>query len=183
MADTRPDYASEVRFGVVMYGGVALAIYINGVANELYELACATPKRGDVPAPEGSTRAVYRRLSWLLRDPALRAAYLAHLDGQGPDPFAAGDPPDSDARTRFVVDVISGTSAGGINGIFLAKALAQGQAFAPLKTLWVQEGDIARLINDKASYEGIEFARREGRRSRCSTATACTSSCCRPWRT
>lgn len=162
MANTGPDYASEVRFGVVMYGGVALAIYINGVANELYELACATPKRGDVPAPEGSTRAVYRRLSWLLRDPALRAAYLAHLEGQGPDPFAAGDPPDSDTRTRFVVDVISGTSAGGINGIFLAKALAQGQAFAPLKTLWVQEGDIARLINDQASYEGIEFARREG---------------------
>lgn len=162
MADTRPDYASEVRFGVVMYGGVALAIYINGVANELYELACATPKRGDVPAPEGSTRAVYRRLSWLLRDPALRSAYLAHLDGQGPDPFAAGDPPDGDTRVRFVVDVISGTSAGGINGIFLAKALAQGQAFAPLKTLWVQEGDIASLINDKASYEGIEFAKREG---------------------
>lgn len=87
MADTRPDYASEVRFGLVMYGGVALAIYINGVANELYELACATPKRGDVPAPEGSTRAVYRRLSWLLRDPALRSAYLAHLDGQGADPL------------------------------------------------------------------------------------------------
>ena len=25
-------------------GGVSLAIYINGVANELYEMACATPK-------------------------------------------------------------------------------------------------------------------------------------------
>ncbi|MCA6215660.1 patatin-like protein [Ideonella sp. B7] len=158
----QPDYASEVRFGVVMYGGVALAIYINGVANELYELACATPKRGDVPAPEGSTRAVYRRLSWLLHDPALRAAYLQHLDGQGPDPFAQGEPAEHGQRVRFVVDVISGTSAGGINGIFLAKALAQGQAFAPLKQLWVDEGDIARLINDKASYAGIEYAQREG---------------------
>jgi hypothetical protein len=40
LSPTRADfYRSEVRFGVVMYGGVSLAIYINGVANELYEMA------------------------------------------------------------------------------------------------------------------------------------------------
>ena len=43
-------YAHEVRFGAVMYGGVSLAIYINGVTNELYEMACATPKVGDNPS-------------------------------------------------------------------------------------------------------------------------------------
>jgi hypothetical protein len=43
-------YAHEVRFGIVMYGGVSLAIYINGVTNELYEMACATPKVGDNPS-------------------------------------------------------------------------------------------------------------------------------------
>ncbi|WP_456685770.1 hypothetical protein [Bradyrhizobium sp. P5_C11_2] len=43
--ETRQDnlYAREMRLGVVMYGGVSLAIYINGVTNELYEMACATP--------------------------------------------------------------------------------------------------------------------------------------------
>jgi hypothetical protein len=37
MAATSPhgDYTQEVRFAVVMYGGVSLAIYINGIAQEL----------------------------------------------------------------------------------------------------------------------------------------------------
>jgi len=159
-------YASEARFGVVMYGGVSLAIYINGVANELYEMCCATPKvDGEAPA-ENSTRAVYRRLSWLLRNPELRSQYLAFTDGRGDDPFdAACNPKDTllrNDRQRFVVDVIAGTSAGGINGIFLAKALANGEAFAPLKDLWVKEGDIASLLNDRSSYDDIGYARDEG---------------------
>ena len=54
--------------------------------------------------------------------------------------------------------MISGTSAGGINGAFLAKALANGQEFSPLKTLWIKEGDIDSLLNDKASYRGLEYA-------------------------
>src|SRR4051812_28135171 len=36
----------EVRFAVVLYGGVSLAIYINGVAQELFRLVRATaPER------------------------------------------------------------------------------------------------------------------------------------------
>lgn len=151
-------YALEVRFGVVMYGGVSLAIYINGVTNELYEMACATPKeRDDLSIP--GTRDVYRKASWLLRDDALRTRYLEHLNGSGDDPFADMDALPPGLRTRFVVDTLAGTSAGGINGLFLAKALANGQEFAPLKALWVQEGDIGRLLNDDASYEGLEFAK------------------------
>lgn len=151
------DYTGEVRFGVVMYGGVSLAIYINGVANELYEMCCATPKGArDWPAA-GSTREVYRKLSWLIHNPGLRSAYLAHKKDPAnrPDPFANGDPPGATEHTRFIVDVVAGTSAGGINGVFLAKALANGEAFAPLKKMWVQEGDIAALLNDKRSYEGL----------------------------
>ena len=38
----------EVRFAVVMYGGVSLAIYINGVAQELLNMVRATaPKSVD----------------------------------------------------------------------------------------------------------------------------------------
>ena len=51
------------------------------------------------------------------------------------------------------MDILSGTSAGGINGIFLAKALANGQDMEELKNLWVTEGDIETLINDKRSIE------------------------------
>jgi hypothetical protein len=54
-------------------------------------------------------------------------------------------------RTRFVVDVLSGTSAGGLNSIFLAKALVNNRSMDGLKRLWMEEGDINRLLNDKKS--------------------------------
>lgn len=173
MAEPKPEierstYAGEVRFGVVMYGGVSLAIYINGVANELYEMCCATPKVDGAAVDPGSTRAVYRKLSWLLRSEELRRRYGLFLASRKPedDPFdPACDPVDAalrQERQRLVVDVIAGTSAGGINGIFLAKALANGEAFAPLKDLWIKEGDIASLLNDKHSWtQEIKFADRE----------------------
>ena len=155
-------YARELRFGVVMYGGVSLAIYINGVTNELYEMACATPKVGGNEIT-GRTRDVYRKASWLLRDKRLRERYLARLrDRRADDPFRNMDAINSVERTRFVVDTVAGTSAGGINGLFLAKALANGQEFAPLKALWVQEGHISTLLNDSASYEGLEYAKTGG---------------------
>jgi hypothetical protein len=151
-------FAQEVRFGVVMYGGVSLAIYINGVTNELYEMALATPKAGD-QRNSGKTRDVYRKASFLLRDTALRNRYLAYLENPNTeDPFGEAAPPNADQRTRFVVDTIAGTSAGGINGLFLAKALVNGQEFAPLKQLWITEGDIDTLLNDQTSYDGLTFA-------------------------
>jgi len=149
-------YAREIRFGVVMYGGVSLAIYINGVTNELYEMACATPRERDDFSIRG-TRDVYRKASWLQRDESLRSRYMEFLNGNGRDPFTDMTALPAGQRTRFVVDTLAGTSAGGINGLFLAKALAQGQKFAPLKTLWVEEGDINRLLNDDASYEGLDI--------------------------
>src|SRR5256885_12004 len=49
---------------------------------------------------------------------------------------------------RFVIDILTGSSAGGINGIFLAKALANNQNLDELKRLWIEKGDIAQLYND-----------------------------------
>ena len=73
------------------------------------------PRPGDPrPALEHSER-VYRELGQWLR-----------LEGP-PRPTARGEPPR--VRTRFVVDIISGTSAGGINGVFLGKAIANQQEF------------------------------------------------------
>ncbi|WPB55533.1 patatin-like protein [Xylophilus sp. GOD-11R] len=166
-----PDYTAEIRFGIVMYGGVSLAIYINGVSNEIFEMACATPRDGvvDEGMDRDSTRDVYRRLSWLTGNPDLRRRYAeairqAATSCRG-DPYDAWSRMDTDglARTRLVVDVVAGTSAGGINGIFLAKALANGQRFDALQDLWIQEGDIALLLNDEKSYDakapGFDAAR------------------------
>ncbi|MCX6150257.1 MAG: DUF3376 domain-containing protein [Ignavibacteriales bacterium] len=52
-----------------------------------------------------------------------------------------------EAKIKPIIDVISGTSAGGINGIFLAKALATGASLDSLKSLWIEEGDLDKLID------------------------------------
>ncbi len=129
----KPIVEREIRFAVVMYGGVSLAIYINGVAQELYKMVRATARvRNDdgslgdyfIVNPE-STEAVYRQL------------------GEG-------------LRARFVVDILSGTSAGGINAVFLAKALANNQPMSQLEKLWVEQGDIELLINDQKSVADLD---------------------------
>jgi hypothetical protein len=84
-----------------MYGGVSLAIYINGVAHEFFR------------AVHG--RGVYRLIKALT---------------------------DSD----IIVDVISGTSAGGINGIMLSYALCNNRDFSSAATLWRTHGDISKLL-------------------------------------
>ena len=132
----------ELRLAVVLYGGVSLAIYMYGVAQELFNLVWSTAPSesyaddGERPTTLArgrtqSTDAVYRTLGQLLP-----------LESGGGD--GAGGP----VRTRFVVDIISGTSAGGINGICLAKALAEEADLRQLKEIWLTEGDIGVLIND-----------------------------------
>ena len=156
------DYQAEVRFGVVMYGGVSLAVYINGVSHELFEMACATPLPGVEIGPEGASasREMYDRLSWLAGNPELVEAYAHQLRTGAVDVDAwkalvAAGQLNGLARTRFVIDVIAGTSAGGINGVYLAKALVNGEHFGALRDLWIKEGDIGLLLNDAQSREGL----------------------------
>lgn len=161
-SDGAADYHSEIRFGVVMYGGVSLAIYINGVANELFEMACATPRLGVIldRSGESATRDIYRRLAWLMGNPELRERYANRIatdieqrrSGQTASDVWDTAEAEHYQQTRLVIDVIAGTSAGGINGVFLAKALANGEQFGALKNMWVNEGDIGLLLNDKRSY-------------------------------
>ena len=143
------DVSQEIRFAIVMYGGVSLAIYINGVAQEFLRLVRATaahPKDRNQPllsdAQLTGTERVYRRAAQLL--------------GREHDGVKRPVTPDDPIRTRFVVDILSGTSAGGINAIFLAKALANDQSIDRLKQLWVDEGAIEQLINDGRSVKNLD---------------------------
>ena len=139
------DVTQEVRFAVVMYGGVSLCIYINGVAQELLELSRVTamdPNSEELlHAPIGAG-AVYRRIAQYLDSDETQTALLRE------------GAPAAPVRTRFIVDVLSGTSAGGLNSLFLAKALANDQDMEGLKTLWMEEGEITRLLNDAESVKG-----------------------------
>jgi patatin-related protein len=145
----------EIRLAVVLYGGVSLAIYISGVTRELFDLVRATApdSSGAVLLHESLSGAgeVYRKLARLLDSKTLT---LDELRRQSPGP---------PIHTRFVIDVISGTSAGGINGIVLAKALANKLEIDNLQKLWLDEGDVAGLINDSRSLkDGTQDLRNRG---------------------
>ena len=141
---------SEVRFAVVMYGGVSLAIYINGVAQELFRLVRATApnETGDRLAIDDDDlsplEAVYREIG-------RRRVGDTFWNSQDDSDLEEG------VATRFVVDIVSGTSAGGINGILLSKALANGlKGIDALKDLWIKEGEFADLLNEKRAYDGLD---------------------------
>jgi patatin-related protein len=179
----KTEYTQEVRFAVVMYGGVSLAIYINGIAQELLSLVRSTSQAGrdqngtrvslsgsipdtNDPLALKPTERVYRQLSYLLANPSLREELrqLAQAEANVPAPnkltakleqLAADD--NRPINLRFVVDILSGTSAGGINAIYLAKALANDQSIEQLKQLWINEGDIGVLINDRRSVNGLKL--------------------------
>jgi len=131
----------EVRFAVVMYGGVSLAIYINGIAQELLRMVRST---ADLPSGESlkGSELIYRKLGQLLHP--------------GREPEEGAEPPadlsDSPIKTRFVVDLISGSSAGGINGVALAKAIAlRSRSLDKLAEVWLDDADLDLLLNDSKS--------------------------------
>ncbi|MGN9760609.1 DUF3376 domain-containing protein [Streptomyces sp. SD31] len=51
------------------------------------------------------------------------------------------------AEERVVIDVVSGTSAGGLNGVLLATAIARGRALPPLRDVWKESASLTRLLH------------------------------------
>ncbi len=102
----KPEFTREHRLGLVVYGGVSLAIYMNGICREFYNAV-----RG---------RGVYKLIKALT---------------------------DSD----IIVDIISGTSAGGINGVLLSYALTNSDDkkvvdFKNFDKVWRDSANIRQLI-------------------------------------
>ncbi len=118
----------ELRLGLVCYGGVSLAIYMHGMTKEIQRAVRASvlEEQGIGSDPDAKSERAYREL---LRDLAAKR----------------------NVQTRIVVDAIAGSSAGGINGIFLAKALAHNVGQEALRDLWFEHGDLEPIIR-KASW-------------------------------
>ena len=109
-----PIFSNEIRLGLVLYGGVSLAIYMNEVSREFYDSV-----RG---------HGFYKFIKALT---------------------------DSD----IIVDIISGTSAGGVNGILLAYALANSNQqvimdFADYADLWIKGASLSDLIGKPQTDPG-----------------------------
>jgi patatin-related protein len=103
---SQPKFLREMQLGLVVYGGVSLAIYTHGVCQEFYHAV-----RG---------RGIYKLVKALT---------------------------DAD----LVVDVISGSSAGGINGILLGYAIANSNEremvdFNAFARIWRNSGDLLKVL-------------------------------------
>lgn len=120
----------EIRLAVVLYGGVSLAVYIHGVTRELLNLIRASqqfhagrakPGAAQQSNPNGAdddTTSVYRDLLQSL---------MPEID------------------LRVVIDLVSGASAGGINGVMLARSLAHDLPLDAHRDLWLRNADVTQL--------------------------------------
>lgn len=116
----------ELRLALVCYGGISLAVYMHGVTKEVWHLVRASRSflDGEMPPPGGSIHA-YRAL-------------LTAIEAQ------------SETRLRVLTDIIAGASAGGINGVFLSRAISHGQSLEPLTGLWLDKADVTVLLDPDA---------------------------------
>jgi patatin-related protein len=116
----------ELRLALVCYGGISLAVYMHGITGEIWRLARASRAYHDSAPPSSGTEAVYRALLEEIGEAA-------------------------EIKLRVLVDIIAGASAGGINGIFLAQAIASGQSLDPLTAMWLDSADIESLLDPEAA--------------------------------
>jgi len=148
----------EVRFAVVIYGGVSLAIYINGIVQEMLHLVRSTAiERAELSPVEQVYRKLANRVGTpekAIAGPDLVNAANGKKTSRASSPLRPGKAAlrkedDGDKiHTRFVVDILSGTSAGGINAVYLAKALANNLSIDSLARMWITEADLNLLMND-----------------------------------
>jgi patatin-related protein len=93
----------ELRLCLIMYGGVSLAVYMNGVAREYFDLVRGRGIWG-----------IFKRL----------------------------------ANVEVIVDILSGASAGGLNGLFLGYALCGDREFGTMVDLWRRRAGMEALLAD-----------------------------------
>jgi patatin-related protein len=116
----------ELRFALVCYGGVSLAVYMHGITKEIWHLARAsrafhTPRE----APPSGAAGVYHE-------------FLGEIERE------------HDLKLRVLPDILTGASAGGINAVFLAQALHSGDSLEPLTDLWLANADVSELTDPDA---------------------------------
>jgi patatin-related protein len=130
----------ELRIALVCFGGISLAVYMHGISKEILKLVRASRALHAIP-----DRA--RRSTSIFLDAADRSGpeydteqiYFDLLREIG-----------RDVELRVLVDIISGASAGGINGTMLARALCHDLSMQGLRKLWLDNADVSVLLASEA---------------------------------
>jgi hypothetical protein len=119
----------EVRVAMALNGGVSLAVWMGGCAVELdcarrAHLGVENLEYGDYQ-PDGASGTATRHLY----------NGLCRAFGR-----------------RLSVDILTGASAGGVNGALLAAAMVSGRRLHPrfVRERWLDLGDLSRLLRDPA---------------------------------
>lgn len=128
----------ELRLALVCYGGVSLAVYMHGVSREILKLVRASRAYHAVPE-ESASSATYTDTAPHRGELDTETVYFELLQQIG-----------GHVRLRVLVDVIAGASAGGINGIMLARALAFDLSLDAHRRLWLDLADIEALLDPDA---------------------------------
>ncbi len=129
----------ELRLALVLYGGVSLAVYMFGVCREISKLVRASKQFHGVPPAQRATAPFPNEGAENPRESDTEAVYFELFRQLA-----------RHTELRVIVDVIAGASAGGINGIFLARSLAHDLPLAPLRDMWLENADVTQLIEEGA---------------------------------
>ncbi|HEX3539192.1 MAG TPA: patatin-like protein [Acidimicrobiales bacterium] len=113
----------EIRIASAMTGGVSLAIWMGGVAREMNLLDQASRARRDPTTTDGFS----------VGDAAVRDLYRRLLEL---------------LDVVVAIDVLSGTSAGGINAALLGVCAARGVDLGPLRDIWLETGAFDTLLRN-----------------------------------
>ena len=136
MTGSVSDLSQDVRVAVAMTGGVSLAVWMGGIAREINLLQQASNLRPRAAATTGTAAAPDPGADDIA-NPSLdlrsRDLYLRLLDV---------------LDVTVTVDVLSGTSAGGINAAMLGLSSAAGVDLAGLRDLWLTAGSLDVLLRD-----------------------------------
>ena len=119
------DRTQEVRLATTITGGVSLAVWMGGLVRELNLLLQASRQREACVAPQAEAAA----------DQPLIVLYRRLLDL---------------LDLTVDVDVVSGTSAGGINAVFLALARVNDRDLGSMRDMWLDLGAFLDLLRDPA---------------------------------
>ncbi len=124
----------ELRLAIVFFGGVSLAVYQHGINREILNLVRAS-KWYHRRAGTGSMHDHYPDEP----EHSTGDVYLRFLETVG-----------KQLDLQVIVDVVSGASAGAMNGVALGRALAHDLSLAPLTDMWLADADIGQLLHADA---------------------------------
>lgn len=135
----------DIRLAVVCYGGISLAVYQHGITKEILKLVRASKAYHTADSQEEKIHPA-RTLKSVEGDRPEHSTEDVYFDLL--KTFGS-----SNLNLRVIVDVVAGSSAGGINGIVLARALAHDLPIDPLTDMWMTEADIARVLAAEAKAQ------------------------------